>query len=191
MFKFKPLTFVLPTPNDIVIPKNHLTSPPSSLEFPYSLPKNNLFSLSKTTPTCLDKGNPFTSTFSPSFSSIPTITVFPALTLLPLLLHYYCRRCATTTVVAHATDDAVFAVTTEAATISREVNDRVVAPTAQNRRFLYQTFVIVAAPSPLVVVAAVHPVNAVAVTITVDVGYVATEIKETNDYRRCIIVRMC
>ena len=51
IIKFKPLTFVLSPPKDIVLSKNnHSTSPPSNLEFPFFFPQMNLFSLSKTTP---------------------------------------------------------------------------------------------------------------------------------------------
>ena len=76
IIKFKPPTFVLPPPKDIVPPKNnHSTSSLSNLGFPYFLPKNNLFSLSKTTPTCLEKGNSFTLPSSSYFFSLPIVTV--------------------------------------------------------------------------------------------------------------------
>ena len=55
--KFKPPTFVIPPPKDIVLLKNNYSiSPLSNLGFPSFLPKKNLF-FSKTTPMCLEKGN--------------------------------------------------------------------------------------------------------------------------------------
>ena len=76
IIKFKPLTFVLPTPKDFVLPKkNHMTSPSSNLGFPYFLSKKNLFSLSKTNPTCLEKGDSFILPFLSSFSFLSTIVV--------------------------------------------------------------------------------------------------------------------
>ena len=73
--KFKSQTFVLPTPKDFVLPKkSQLNSPPSNLEFPYFLPKKNLFYHSKTNPTCLEKENSFTLPFPHSFSSIYAMT---------------------------------------------------------------------------------------------------------------------
>ena len=61
--------------------KNHTTSSPNNLEFLYFLPKKNLFSLSKTNSTCLEKGSPFTlpfpssspPSFLPSSLSSPSI----------------------------------------------------------------------------------------------------------------------
>ena len=74
IIKFKPPTFVLPTPKDIVLPKkNHPTSP-SNLGFPSFLPKKNLFPLSKTNPTCLKKRNFFTLPFLYSSSSLQAVT---------------------------------------------------------------------------------------------------------------------
>ena len=52
IIKFKPQTFVLPTPKEFVLrKKNHPTSPPSNLGFPSFFPKKNSSSLSKTKPT--------------------------------------------------------------------------------------------------------------------------------------------
>ena len=75
IIKFKLPTFVLPLPKDIVPPKNNYsTSSPSNLGFYYFLPKKNLFYLSKTNPTCLEKkGGLFTLHFlssSPSLSGL-------------------------------------------------------------------------------------------------------------------------
>ena len=50
-FSFKPMTFDLPTPKDIVLPKkNHSTSPPSSLGFVLSFPKRTYFLFLKQPP---------------------------------------------------------------------------------------------------------------------------------------------
>ena len=73
--KFKPQTFVLPPPKDIVPQNNnHSTSSPSNFGFLFFLPKKNLFSLSKTIPTCLEKGNSFTLPSSSSSFSLPDVT---------------------------------------------------------------------------------------------------------------------
>ena len=61
IIKFKPLTFILPPPKDIVpLRNNHLTSSLRNSRSSPFLPKNNFFSLSKTTSFCSKKGNFFT-----------------------------------------------------------------------------------------------------------------------------------
>ena len=78
IIKFKPPTFVLPHSKDVVPSKNnHPTSSPSNLGTSSFLPKNNIFSLSKTAPSYLEKGNSFTLPFSSLYSSISTIAVTP------------------------------------------------------------------------------------------------------------------
>ena len=85
IINFKPPTFIISPPKDIVSPKNnHSTSYPSNPGSSYFLSKKNLFSLSKITPfglekgkiTSLDlqKGNFFTFPPSSFFLSIPTVS---------------------------------------------------------------------------------------------------------------------
>ena len=84
IIKFKPPTFVLPPLKDIVPPlkdivppkNNHMTYSPRNSGSSSFLPRKNLFSLSKTTPFCLEKGNLFTLPSSSSSFSIPAVVVF-------------------------------------------------------------------------------------------------------------------
>ena len=108
IIKFKPQTFVFSPPKDIVFAKNnHLTSSSSNLGFPSFLPKTNLFDLSKTNPTCLEKEDFFT---------LPFLSSSLAFTIVVVPFDAFATTVATVGTIT--VDDAAVADTVEAVTVA-------------------------------------------------------------------------
>ena len=116
------------------IDKNLNSSTCSSKEKPFDLfykqlrisfihSKKNLFSLSKTTPTCLDKGNPFIFHFFSSSSSLSIIAVTVIGTTVA-------ENDAVDAAIA--TGDVAVIDTIEAAAVVEEVDDQTTAATTED-----------------------------------------------------------